>query len=269
MTTDEQRAAEEAAAQALRPIHIEALVVRRPAGAWTPTVHAFLAHLRAQGLRCVPEPMAIEDDVETLGYLEGDSGGDGWFHQHDERGLRSAARLLRRIHDASVGWAPPADAVWGAPPVEGSGLVMCHGDPGPWNFVWRDHEAVGVIDWDFLHPGPRLDDVAYALRWFAPCRPDDEALDWHHFPAVPDRRSRIAAFLDAYGPLPAFDVTEAVAARAEATIALEADLAAQGQEPQRTWVADGSLERQRAEVRWIRDHRALLERGGSERGAQR
>lgn len=221
-------------------------------------MHAFLAHLRTQGLHAVPEPLGIEDGVETLGYLEGHSGGDGWFHQHDDHGLRSAARLLRRIHDASVGWRPPADAVWGAAPADGPELVLCHGDPGPWNFVWRDHEAVGLLDWDFLHPGPRTSDVAYALRWFAPCRDDDLALEWHHFPTVPDRRARIRAFLDAYGPLPAFDVMEAVIAGAEGTMTREAELAAQGREPQRTWVAEGSLDRQRAEVRWIRQHGAEL-----------
>ena len=89
------------------------------------------------------------------------------------------------------------------------------------------------------------------------CVRTQEALDWHHFPEVPDRRSRVAAFLDAYGPLPAFDVTEAVASRAEATIALEQTLAEAGVEPQRTWVAEGSLDRQRAEVRWIREHGGL------------
>jgi len=136
--------------------------------------------------------------------------------------------------------------------------VLCHGDPGPWNFVWRDHEAVGLLDWDFLHPGPRTSDVAYALRWFAPCRDDDLALEWHHFPTVPDRRARIRAFLDAYGPLPAFDVVEAVIAGAEETMTREAELAAQGREPQRTWVAEGSLDRQQAEVRWIRQHGAEL-----------
>ena len=248
---------DDAAAQALRPIEIEGGVVHRPAGPWTPTVHAFLGHLRAQGLTSVPEPLGIADGVETLGYLEGESGRDGWFHQHPEAGLRSAAALLRRLHDASVGWRPPPDAVWGAPAVPGSDLVLCHGDPGPWNFVWHGDEAVGLLDWDFLHPAPRADDVAYALRWFAPLRPDEDALEWHHFPTVPDRRSRVAAFLDAYGPLPAFDVTETVASRAEATIALEQQLAAAGVEPQRTWVAEGSLDRQRAEVRWIRANGGL------------
>jgi Ser/Thr protein kinase RdoA (MazF antagonist) len=135
---------------------------------------------------------------------------------------------------------------------------MCHGDPGPWNFVWDGHEATGLIDWDFLHPGPRLDDVAYALRWFAPARSDALALDWHHFPTVPDRRVRIRAFLDAYGGLPPFDHVEAIARRMEATMEVERSLAEAGVEPQRTWVAEGHLDEEAEEVRWVRDHRALL-----------
>lgn len=38
--------------------------------------------------------------------------------------------------------------------------MACHGDVGPWNMVSQGDEAVGLIDWDFLHRGPRLDDVA-------------------------------------------------------------------------------------------------------------
>lgn len=245
---------------ALRPVKVEDGVVTRPAAAWSPTVHAFLRHLRAQGLTCVPEPLGIEGGVERLVVIEGDSGGDGWRHQHAEAGLRSAAGLLRTIHDASRGWEPPADAVLGAPDVasEPEESVWCHGDFGPWNVVWHDGEAVGLIDWDFLHRGPRLDDVAYALQWFTPARDDEMTLTWHHFPTVPDRAARVRAFLDAYGGLPRFDVAEAVATRMEATMALELSLAQAGVEPQRTWVADGSQKWAAGEVRWVRDHAQLL-----------
>jgi Ser/Thr protein kinase RdoA (MazF antagonist) len=247
---------------------IDGDVVRRPAQAWTPTVHAFLRHLRAAGVESVPEPLGIESgvesDTETLGYLPGASGRDGWFAQHSREGLTSAARLLREIHDASRGWAPPSDAIWAAPPVPGDDLVMCHGDPGPWNFVWDGSDAIGLIDWDFLHPGPRVDDVAYALRWFAPARSDEHALDWHHFPEVPDRRARIAAFLEAYGDLTALDlrqgeVTEAIARRMEATIRIGSALAEAGIEPQRTWATEGHFKEEAVEVRWVREHRHLLE----------
>lgn len=243
------RARAGAANELLRPTRIEAGTVVRPAGPGTDTVFSLLRHLRAQGLDCVPEPFTHDDTTETLRYLDGDSGGDAWWHQHDVSGLRSAARLLRDIHDASRTWQPPTDAVYGLPAVDGDELVYCHGDPGPWNFVWQDGRAVGLIDWDYLHPAPRLDDVAYALFWFAPLRSDADCLEWHHFPEVPDRRARVAAFLDAYGPLPDFDVLEAVVARRRATVTHVQALADRGAEPQRTWVADGLLDQENEEIR--------------------
>ena len=135
-------------------------------------------------------------------------------------------------------------------------VVLCHGDPGPWNFVWRDNEAIALIDWDFLHPGPRLDDVAYALQWFSPLRADEHALEWHHFAEAPDRRHRVRVFLDAYGDLPPFDLVDTVAARMQATSDLMARLAHEGQEPQRTWVDAGALDRAAIEIAWVREHRA-------------
>ncbi|WP_460691321.1 phosphotransferase [Nocardioides flavus (ex Wang et al. 2016)] len=243
-----------------RPVELTAETVTRPAGPQSATVHSFLSHLRDKGLECVPEPLSLDGETETLRYIDGESGGDGWKNQHDEQGLRSAARLLRRIHDASVDWVPPADAVFHAPPTAAGGDVFVHGDPGPWNFVWRAGEAIALIDWDFLHRATRLDDVSYALLWFAPMRDDRSTLEWHHFPRVPDRRARIDAFLDAYG-LPAdFDVADAVVRRRHATIEHVRRLADQGLEPQKTWVADGSLEEEAAEIAWIEENRSLFSR---------
>ncbi|MFB6722981.1 phosphotransferase [Kribbella sp. NPDC056345] len=241
-----------------RPVVIADGLVTRPAGTAAATVQHFLRFLRSQGLDCVAEPVSLDGNVETLRYLPGASGGDAWYRQHTDEGLASAARLLRKLHDASQGWTPPYDAVWEANAVAADDLVYCHGDPGPWNFVWDDNTAIGLIDWDYLHPGPRVDDIAYALRWFVPLRCDEFALKWHHFPEVPDRRHRIEVFLDAYGDLPIFDVVDAVIARLEATRDLMKRLAESGQEPQRTWVLDGALEREQEEIEWVREHRGLL-----------
>jgi aminoglycoside phosphotransferase (APT) family kinase protein len=243
-----------------RPVQLSAETVTRPAGPQSRTVHSFLRHLRTKGLDCVPEPLSLSEETEVLWYIDGESGGDGWKNQHEERGLRSAAQLLRRIHDASADWVPPHDAVFDAPPAAAGGDVFVHGDPGPWNFVWRNGEAVALIDWDFLHPAPRIDDVAYALLWFAPMRDDESSLQWHHFPHVPDRRARIDAFLDAYGMLSDVDVADAVIERRHATIEHVRFLADQGMEPQRTWVAEGSLEREAAEIDWIEANRSLFVR---------
>lgn len=239
-----------------RPVGIAEGVVTRPAGEQTATVHSYLHHLRSRGLDCVPEPLGVIDGVEHLRFIDGADGGQGWYHQHTDEGLASAARLLRQVHDAGAGWTPPEDAVWGGPPVIGDDLVFCHGDLGPWNFIWHDNEAVALIDWDYLHPAPRVDDVAYALRWFAPLRSDEHALEWHHFPVVPDRAARVRTFLAAYGDLPDFDVVEAVTERIRSVMRLRRDLADRGIEPQRTWVADGADARDLEEIRWIEEHRA-------------
>lgn len=257
MSNDEvlNRAAE--VNEQFRRVELTPETVTRPAGPHTATVHSFLRHLLAQGVDCVPEPVALDNATETLRFIGGESGGDAWKHQHGEQGLRSAARLLRRIHDASADWIPPEDAVFAAPPVAG-GEVYVHGDPGPWNFVWRGGEAVALIDWDFLHRAPRLSDVAYALHWFAPLRDDQAALEWHHFPTIPDRRSRIVALLDAYGMPADLDVADAVIERIRYTSDHVRFLAEQGREPQRTWVAEGDVDKEElADIAWVEANRSL------------
>lgn len=236
-------------------------LVLRPARPWTPTIHDLLRHLRAAGLTTVPEPVGIDGDVEALRFLPGESGGDAWRHQVTEEGLRSAARLLHDVHEASRGWRPPDDASWGVPPVS-SGDVVCHGDPGPWNMVWRDGSAVGLIDWDFAHPAPALDDVAYALEYFVPFRSDETACDHregHHFEEPPDRRARLRQFASAYGLGTTVGLVDRVIARQCATIAQVQALAEAGVQPQRGWVEAGYLDELRGRVEWSRNHRHLFD----------
>jgi hypothetical protein len=60
--------------------------------------------------------------------------------------------------------------------------------------------------------------------------------------------------VDAYGQLPPFDVVDVVTERIRAVISLRRQLAEQGIEPQRTWVADGADDRDEEEIRWIVSH---------------
>jgi len=232
-------------------------LVLRPARPWTATVHGLLAHLRAQGLDCVPEPVGIHDDVEAVAFVPGDAGPDAWPHQVTETGLTSAAGLLRRVHDASAGFVPPADASWAFPPVPGADVV-CHGDPGPWNFVWRDGVAVALIDWEHASPGPALDDVAAALDSFTPFRPDDVA-QRHGFVAPPDRSTRLRTFAAAYGTGGTSGLVDRVIERQQTTVIRVSDLAERELEPWASWVQSGGLDDLRARSRWTREHRHLIE----------
>jgi len=233
-------------------------LVLRPARPWTGAVHALLAHLREQGLECVPEPVGVRHDVEAVTFIPGDSGGDAFRYHETEGGLESAARLLRRVHDAAAGFEPPKGVEWAHPPVPGAATV-CHGDPAPWNFVWRDGEAVGLIDWDHAYPGPPIDDVAYAIDTFTPFRPDDVATRDHRFAEVPDRAARMRAFAEAYGLGGTIGLVDRVIARQQLTVDRVLSLADRGLDPWAAWCREGYLDELRARPRWTRSHRHLFE----------
>ena len=191
--------------------------VLREAGPWTATIQRLLAHLRDQGLDWVPEPQGwTKDGREALSYLKGKVPTyplPPWVYS--DATLKRAAKWLRRLHDATEGYDDP-DAHWrmaSHQPAE----VICHNDFAPYNMVFRDQELVGVIDWDFAAPGPRLWDLGYlcyrTVPLMRPSNPDA--------PDLPiDLAARMELALSAYGT----DVT--VPALLAAIVARLDDLAA-------------------------------------------
>ena len=229
----------------MREIRISKNVVERPAKPWTETVHALLKHLRVAGLP-VPDPLNTSGGVEHVSLIPGEAGADAWAHQLSNESVRSAGQLLRQVHDATVGWVPPADAQWAVPFSPGD--VICHGDPQPANFAWRDGIAVGLFDWDVARPGNRLSDVAYALEWFAPFEDDPTELRLRGFDGTLDRRARIAAFLGGYGWDGPLNVVSAVVARQKTAIDEVIYLGELGHQPQAEWVAAGWPDRWAAKL---------------------
>jgi hypothetical protein len=227
--------------------------VHRPAGWWTPTVHALLAHLHDVGFDRVPRPLGIVDGREVLSYVAGDSGPDGWLRVVPEAGLRAFARLLRDFHEATRGFVPPEDARWAFPAAPSD--VICHGDFAPWNAAWDGLAPVGLFDFDFAGPAAPLRDVAYALEYVAPFRSDETALRWHGFRVPPDRARRIEVFASAYGLTDVDGLVDAVIDRQRLTIEQMVVFAAAGIEPQVSWVAEGDLD---VHVRWSEANRDLF-----------
>ena len=223
----------------VRAIRVNENVVERPVKSWTPTVHALLGHLHDSGLP-VPRPLDFGEAAEHVTLVPGEAGADAWAHQLSVESVRSAGRLLRRVHDATVGWVPPTDATWAVP--FSPGEVICHGDPQPANFAWRNGVAVGLFDWDMARPASRLSDVAYALEWFVPFEDDPAELRSRGFDETLDRRARIAALLDGYGWEGPLDVA-AVTAWQQIAIDEVVYLGGLGHHPQAEWVAAGWPER--------------------------
>ncbi|MFF2375676.1 aminoglycoside phosphotransferase family protein [Streptomyces xiamenensis] len=234
--------------------------VRRPAQPWTPAVHALLRYLEEVGFPYSPRVRGLDDEGrEILTYLDGESGPAGWAGVVDDRGLIAFARLLRAYHDAVAGFRLPEGLSWC---IGESGLsdgdVVCHGDFGPWNVVWRGADPVGILDWDYARPAERLHDIAYALEYVAPFRDDVECLRWLRYPRPPDRRRRMELFAAAYGLTSTAGLAQAVIDVQERTIEQVRQLAERGIQPQAYWVAAGYLDDLTRRVIWSRAHRHLF-----------
>lgn len=235
--------------------------VRRPAHPWTPAVHALLRHLEEAGFPYSPRVLGIDQEGrEILTYLDGESGPQGWAKVVEDAGLVTFARLLRDYHDAVAGFRPPHGLSWftgEAAPRDDE--VICHGDFGPWNIVWRGAGPVGIIDWDYARPGNRLHDIAYALEYVAPFRDDAECLRWLRYPEPPNRRHRLELFAAAYGLTSTTGLIDAVIDVQQDGIEQVRRLADAGHQPQVQWVADGFLDELGHRPAWSQANRHLFE----------
>jgi hypothetical protein len=131
--------------------------VRRPRRPTSPATHALLRHLADVGFGGAPRARGFDDrGREVVGFVEGHVPHGLPFRLTDPQ-LTSATALVRAYHDASATF-----------PLRTSGEVVCHGDLGPHNTVFRGDTAVAIIDWDTgVHGGSRLDDFAHAVWCFA------------------------------------------------------------------------------------------------------
>lgn len=141
--------------------------VRRPARPWTPAVHALLVHLHDVGFDGAPRSLGLDDrGRHVVEWVEGRV-----THPYEPGpSLVSVGRLVRRLHDATAGFVPPADAAWGTViPPDGDDLVVHH-DLASWNLVHGAGRVV-LIDWDVAGPGTRLWDLAWPALSFADLAP--------------------------------------------------------------------------------------------------
>lgn len=234
--------------------------IHRPTHWWTPAVHELLRYLEAHGFPYSPRVLGFDEmGREVLSYIEGASGADGWERITSDEGLIKFAQLLREYHEAVRDFRPSPQSEWayssGAP---ASGEIMCHGDFGPWNIVWRDDTPVGILDWDMALPAERRFDILYALEYAAPFRYDETALQWHHFSTVPNRNHRIDVFIQAYGIDDIDDVVSDVAALQRQVGTFVAHLAHRGLQPQVDWVANGALDEIEKKAQWTESHAELF-----------
>lgn len=180
----------------------------RPAGSWSPAVHEYLRYLEAAGFAAAPRVLGTEDDREILSYLDGEVPADrqwqpGRGHRlpgyaRSDAALAGAARLIRALHDAAAGFVPACTSYRFHPYPPLPGEIVCHGDLGPWNTVYRDGIPAGFIDWDAAQPARPLTDLAAAAWEFVPLAPPRRLAESGFDPDL-DLTARLRLFARAYG----------------------------------------------------------------------
>ena len=127
--------------------------VRRPAHRRTEFIAALLTHLQDVGFDGAPWWLGYDErGRQMLTFVAGEVMHTPPYGMSDMQ-LRSAAALVRKYHDATAGSSL----------CDGQ-EVVCHGDLGPHNMVFRGQTAVAIIDWDEdVAPGRRAVDFAHAV----------------------------------------------------------------------------------------------------------
>ncbi len=114
--------------------------------------------------------------------------------------------------------------------------MICHGDYAPYNCVFDGTKAVGIIDFDTAHPGPRVHDIAYALYRFAPLTHADNA---DSFGGIKEQAARARLFCDSYGNLDRIGMAARVADRLRELVDFMRGRAASGDEGMAADIARG------------------------------
>jgi len=205
--------------------------VRRPTGPWTPAVHRLLAHVRARGVRAVPEVRGIDArGREVLTYLPGRVV-DVDREALDDAQLADVGRWARELHEAVADFEVAGP--WRFFGVD-SPSVLAHNDLAPYNLCFEGDRLAGVFDWDLAGPSTPLLELAH-LAWNA-------VPLFRPVPATEAAR-RLGVLADAYGAVSARAVLAAVPERVGLAVDGIRTAVAAGDEQMRNLTLVGEPER--------------------------
>jgi Ser/Thr protein kinase RdoA (MazF antagonist) len=126
--------------------------VRRARDAGSGFAARVLAYLESAGYPYAPRFLGVDDrGRDILSYIPGRT----TDHPSQRAGGAYACggAMLRLLHEITAGHRLAA----------GRECVV-HGDPGPFNTIFREGLPVAFIDWSSCRPGGRLDDLGY-MAW--------------------------------------------------------------------------------------------------------
>ena len=175
--------------------------VRRPNEPWSPAIRVLLDHLETAAPGIAPRSLGIDEKGrDTISFVEGETGHYPLAEDmRSDASMVSAAKLLRRYHDATSALKDRVDLPWQyADPDPDRREVICHNDAAPYNIISKNGVPAVLLDFDHAGPGPRIRDVAYAVYRFAPLA-SDESCHGFGWMTPPDQFARARMFIETYG----------------------------------------------------------------------
>lgn len=231
--------------------------VVRPSNLWTTYVHTFLKFMHENEFDNIPIPYGVnEEGMELVSFVEGMVYNDNLPDTIlSDDVLIEVAKLLRRYHDIGEKYVHQLTGkeVWMLSkhsPIE----VMCHGDFAPYNITFVDGHVHGIIDFDTLHPGPRIWDIAYAVyRWIpfvSPKNPD------YCYP-LNEQIRRLKLFVDTYDlkDEERKQLPDKIVERIGSLVTYMRNEAASGNEDVQKNIDEGHVKLYLDDIQYIKEHR--------------
>lgn len=131
---------------------------------------------------------------------------------------------------------------------------MCHGDFAPYNITTEKNVACGIIDFDTLHPGTKMEDVAYVIYRWVPFFAQAVPL------SLEEKSLRAKLFLDAYGLIDSREnIAEAMITRIESLIVYMLQQANQGNPDFQQNIRDGHLRQYRNDREYLKSNQRKID----------
>jgi len=228
-------------------------LVKRRLGSWSPAVHQLLYWLKVQRFCSVPELLGVTDNEEILSFLDGEPVLRPWKKSIQcNQWIIELGTWLRHYHDAVQAFElqDGVSFIWG-PKKTKQGMVVCHGDLGPWNCIQKNGHLIGVIDWDLARFGYPLDDLAQLALEAIPLRQSTEQT----MGAKPDKQilwQRLELLCDSYGVYTSKDVLKHLFLYIEMISQEMQNLAVLGIQPFVSFIERGFAEDYKKDLSYIR-----------------
>lgn len=206
--------------------------VRRSIGAHSTNVHKLLNFLEENDFDYSPRFLGIDDqNREIISFIEGDLCSEVKIN---DQILVDSMKILKRFHDL----------------LEGSEFAsgqetLCHTDFAPWNLLVKDGRVVGMIDFDDISPGKRIDDLAYAVWTF---------LDLGGDLGLEAQLKRISLMIDTYQDEAISGLAEAIISQQEKILQKRIDMSMNSISIEVREFSKSRISEIESQIKWVKDY---------------